>query len=166
MSQVLTTEINNLITFAMDLAVSWVVFVVCVYPWIYSRYAFTFKLLCIIKTFFLHVHIWRGGEGVIALIDCVYFASLQSVLQRSFHHFDLSSFNFHLTLTRCSLISNQRKLVHCRFTDNNSALYTQKKKRSGQNISNNTYEFCHPLINTWAAGWFCLQNTLSHFLMN
>lgn len=85
------------------------------------------------------------------MIDYVYFISLQSVLQRSFHHFDLSNFNFHLTLTRGSLISYQRKLVHCRSTDNKPALYTQKKI-SVEHISNNTFEFHFAQQNRLAGG--------------
>lgn len=39
------------------------------------------------------------------------------MLQRSFHHFDLSSSHFHLALTRGSLISYQRILIYCRSTE-------------------------------------------------
>ena len=39
------------------------------------------------------------------------------MLQRSFHHFDLSSSHFHLALTMGSLISYQRILIYCRSTE-------------------------------------------------
>lgn len=63
--------------------------------------------------------------------------SLQSVLQRSFHHFDLSGSHFHFTLTMGSLISNQRIPIYCKSIEDIQPLCTRKGD-GGHHISNNT----------------------------